>query len=79
MLSIVLVLLAVISCDAFTSISSHRSHLQQMQMAFNLFGGSSKVSPAIKKLAVITGTTSGLGKATVKSLLKNTGTQNNVL
>ena len=39
-----------------------------MQMIFN-FGAKKSSIPANKKLVVVTGTTSGLGKATLKSLL----------
>ena len=46
----------------------NRFQKSNLKMVFN-FGGSSKI-PANKKICVVTGTSSGLGKETAKDLLK---------
>ena len=71
----VLLSLSLVNGFALKSIQSRRSIVRNdMSMLFNFGGGGSSSSiPANKKLCVITGTTSGLGKSTVKALLDQGG------
>jgi hypothetical protein len=67
---IILVLFVFSFCQGFSTRTSLVHRGKDISMTFNLnFGGPS--IPSNKKLCVITGTTSGLGKSTVKAVLDN--------
>ena len=78
---VVLIALTISNGFVHNSIKSLRPKLlsstsRDMSMLFNFGGGSKTVSggiPSDKKICVITGTTSGLGKSTVKALLDQGG------
>lgn len=76
-LSLVALLCAVLPLSAFRmmqsplSITNKLSNQQGLNMMFNFNSGKASSSfPTNKKLCVITGTSSGLGKETAKALIK---------